>query len=1043
MDGRLARFTLLFLLLPGCVNFPGIKPEGRHRSTAVDAALWRRPSNFLSNKHQDPVLDLARRITRVEDDLRRDGTITVKQPDVWGEGNLMEDLQEYDTQMKTRTEQFSETIQAFIANSDNAIFTAESNLSGALGPDAKVAPIENEVVDLSEINPLDLVSKSKEASKTASIALEPTEVARQHSIYIDVCQALRRRHLGDDNSRSAGYGLYKVRIPVSVLPGRETSEGFAAIVTLQAKPIVNSALLRTTFPKLAIADLVDSLTPNVRELLIKQSQDEVLAATDQAALAQIMIPSLVLSNENLAQTDATFQPQTKSYRDELKTNSLGNVESTSQNLENSIVMIPGLSSSQSAMGISRQAQSAELKDFIQKDDLSAIVDYVKRDMQLYNRIGTPKNEDIRPSLFKLFGQVQIVLEQQQIFTLCGDCIHEVGRKILLGQYLDVEHEKSYWTSEISRLIQFNPSQSQAAWLIAIQYGVLNQNLKRIAVRLGEEGKLENTDASLYANCFVQFYNLENGNEAQTVFLWKGIIEQEFPLYVFSLDPQFEEQTDVESLSRRRQMQLALAFSVAKQPFNSASRIAMSRQLALDEVAIGLNRTVVSFSHGRDTFGWYFRPRVQTPPVESTNVGALARTIWSTGPTESYDLRHRKLEPGTRECEVLMVMPSFVREVDFNVTSNWESLCKPGVTKRSYEEMMTQGRLVSELKACMPDLSTASCYRPGDVDRLIDRIDQLDTMLGMQTHTVKLPYRSEQSGNGLFGQGKSSLKPTLTGFYGLEFVKAGEKDLKMSFFLRGSNFHPTNSKVICGGTEADVVSVLSRELLQVQLSQLSAHLIRAENGFEVYVATADGVSNPQYIATGGAMAKVPQTGFSFSTPGLVTATFKDRCSDNPGFTFSNKMQPVVIRHEPTPVSINDLNRQIIVEISGNQTDGSSLIFPPNGNQRLQVGRFDLVYDAARGTWSISDASVFWATIAAKLNESLPDVAKQNFTLTLSARVGNQALGAVQVLNAITVQVTTCECPAHLPAAEALPAPNKEPSQLNHPIDPPLTFDTPNP
>ncbi len=444
--------------------------------------------------------------------------------------------------------------------------------------------------------------------------------------------------------------------------------------------------------------------------------------------------------------------------------------------------------------------------------------------------------------------------------------------------------------------QFTADQLQASWLLALQTGILNQNLKRIAVRLGQEGKLPQADLALYDNYAVQFYNLDNGNEAQTVDLWRGIIEQEFPLYVFSLDPQFEEQTDIESLSRRRQLQLALAFSVAKQPFNSASRVAMSRQLALDESAIGLNRTVVSFSHGTDTFGWYFRPRIQAPPVESTNIGALARTIWSTGPTEKYDLRHRKLEPGIRECEVLIVMPSFVREVNFDVTSNWECLTKPGVTKRSYEEMLAQGRAIHELKLCMPSLDSAACYRSGDIDRLVQRIDQLDAMLGMQSYQVKLPYKFEQSGNGLFGQGRNNLKPRLTGFYGLQFAKADDEKVTMSFFLRGANFHPNNTRVIVGG-QAATVEIISRELVQVCVKLLSGDLVNTDYGFEVHLATPDGLSNPQYIPLAGGAPKEAATGFSFATPALAMAKYSGACCSKPTFEFVQNTLAIELLHTP--------------------------------------------------------------------------------------------------------------------------------------------------
>ncbi len=387
----------------GMHEFPGIKPEGRHRSTVVDASLWRRPPNLLSDYKKDPVLELAHRVTRVEDDLRRDGSITIKKPDVWGDANLMEYLQEHDREMRDRTTQFDETIQAYIANSDNAILSAESNLSGALSTGTQVQPIANEVIKLPDIAPLTLLDKTKEAGKIKSLSIEPTQLARQHSVYIDVCQALRRRHLGDDNSRSAGYGLYKVRIPVSILPGRETSEGYSAMVTLQAKPIVNSALLRYTFPRLAVADLVDTLTPNVREVLTKEASDgQATVATNSGKpnpLLSVTLSStfgpeataLVANDTTLGNTpqgalaprvlapSTLIQDKIGRSRDSLRESIDAATNMISPQLAAEPAVIPmQVQSMMDLRNNTREAESPDLKNFISKIDLTEIVTYVKR-----------------------------------------------------------------------------------------------------------------------------------------------------------------------------------------------------------------------------------------------------------------------------------------------------------------------------------------------------------------------------------------------------------------------------------------------------------------------------------------------------------------------------------------------------------------------------------------------------------------------------------------------------------------------------------------
>ena len=67
---------------------------------------------------REPILEIARCITRFEDDLRRDGTISAKVPDVWTDSNLMHSIQEFDQEMEKTLGKFSETIQAYLSESD-------------------------------------------------------------------------------------------------------------------------------------------------------------------------------------------------------------------------------------------------------------------------------------------------------------------------------------------------------------------------------------------------------------------------------------------------------------------------------------------------------------------------------------------------------------------------------------------------------------------------------------------------------------------------------------------------------------------------------------------------------------------------------------------------------------------------------------------------------------------------------------------------------------------------------------------------------------
>jgi hypothetical protein len=330
----------------------------------------------------------------------------------------------------------------------------------------------------------------------------------------------------------------------------------------------------------------------------------------------------------------------------------------------------------------------------------------------------------------------------------------------------------------------------------------------------------------------------------------------------------EEQNAVDAFSRRRELQVALAYALASGKMNASRSLNFSRQLSLDQESIALNRTVVGFNAGRDTFGWYFHPRIQSPPVESSNIGAFARMVWSTGPTDHYDYKHRRLEPGIRECEVLIAMPSFVNQVAFDVTSNWERIPRPGKTKRSYEEMVAQGGRLYRVQRELRELADEHCFRPGDSARLVSRVEQLEQMLGMQTHHVRVPYEYEQTGTDLFDTGNVHLKPIVHNFYGLRYVEANS-NTDAHFFVAGKNFHPTLTHVIVGGTEshsigeAADVEVISREVLKVTLKVVNAAL--SEDGkYELRIATPAGISNVVAIPSKPVPAQPAVSDFDWKT-----------------------------------------------------------------------------------------------------------------------------------------------------------------------------------
>src|SRR5262249_39941599 len=99
------------------------------------------------------------------------------------------------------------------------------------------------------------------------LTLEPAVYLDQKARYLNHLHELRRINEGDDTADSPGYSLNLVRIPVSVLPGKQTDRGFGAEVTMALTPYLSEELLPTAFRNLIFNALVDQIGVPLTELL--------------------------------------------------------------------------------------------------------------------------------------------------------------------------------------------------------------------------------------------------------------------------------------------------------------------------------------------------------------------------------------------------------------------------------------------------------------------------------------------------------------------------------------------------------------------------------------------------------------------------------------------------------------------------------------------------------------------------------------------------------------------------------------------------------
>lgn len=344
-----------------------------------------------------------------------------------------------------------------------------------------------------------------------------------------------------------------------------------------------------------------------------------------------------------------------------------------------------------------------------------------------------------------------------------------------------------------------------AWCIYVESILLNERLNQdIRETLGNKPSYQ------ACNGWAAFLGPNPSDDARMLF--NDYVQTRWPIKIFALDPQNNEQNigDVRSLFRQMQMSIALAFATGQTRLSTA--LQSMRKLQRDAATIDLNRTAVGFGHGDDTFGWRFYPRFQTPPVEG-NAKVLFRDLIVGGPTDKQLERGRQIEPGMRECTAIVLMPSFVPHVTFTTRSNWFRLGKQGLTADSVEDTVEYSRAIKQMETnANTCIRCSHLYRDGEVDRMVKRIKQLDRRLPLQTLECQVPVENSLGGFEIFSAGTRELSPELTGWYG---APGYDPHRGGTMFLTGDNFSVTGSKLIVGNQMVHA-RLISRQILEVTL-----------------------------------------------------------------------------------------------------------------------------------------------------------------------------------------------------------------------------------
>lgn len=720
------------------------------------------------------------------------GSVVAKQPDVWGQSRLMRHRYEYEAQMQKQLGHFADRSQAAIRRSDQAF------LSMALALEA--ATDRRRTADISATGkPHEFSPVQPDFSfGDAPLALEPTLHLDHLSRYINHLHELRRINEGDDSADAPGYALALVRVPVSIIPGKHTKRGHGAEITLTAEPCLGNDLLPTTFRSLVINDLVDMIAPPLTAC-VNDPECRDWAATISGGMSSDAEPAarqgVMAAMESLAARIPTLTPspapavKTRRARMPLPFSQLADVSGIRQ----IAILIRDAHAALARHPANRPCiEYADIRGYL-AEELEAAADFLSRDRQqpLWDEMPAWQLDDL--------------VRGRRIADLARIRCHVFNR---IGTGSDVEGHPEPLDSGMccdDRLVATpicRTTTAVMAWGILVESSLLNERL------IDDMRDAATARQAVPGGCAGPFYGADPSPEARAAF--NEYVRCRWPIRVFALDPATDEQNVEDTFSRQRELQVALAMAFASGRVSAATMSRYARRLETDMATIALNKTAVAFSHGADTFGWRFYPRVQTPPTRSS-LAAFSETL--CGPAPDADLAQRKLEPGLRECTAVIVLPSFVPTMTLDVRTSWFSLTHPGTTDQSMRQTMLLSRSVQAMRHSAAACSQAAHrYRDGEVARLLRTVEQLDRRLPLQTLQAQVPVENTGGGFELFNTGVTDLAPELVGWYGAPGI---DPDGTTQLFLIGRGFSVHDTTLIAGGKPVSC-TLISRDVLRAEI-----------------------------------------------------------------------------------------------------------------------------------------------------------------------------------------------------------------------------------
>lgn len=784
---------------------------------------------------------LAHDLDSLERHIERYGSVVIQHPSVWGQARLTRHREEFERVMRDDLCNFEPTLQGALSRSDQAYFSNSLALGMAAGGTQAmlaqpVAPANaNFVLSPQTVptpDPITAVTLTQNAARLPgpigfdalagkNITLEPSILLNQKARYLNHLHELRRINEGDDTGDSPGYALNLIRVPVSVLPGSHTQEGYGAEVTMTLKPHLSDELLPTTFRNLVVNDLLEVIGVPLTHFLNDPEQVNHFKIMEQIYEIEMETHKswrkvVALDYVQLSKTSQSMLSKSPLIREILGLDSDDKRQPSSREFSAAMKRMrevfkntPFVITSTKLRHAKRPFPPSQMLDIFGVDETENVVSkairHFKRDPA--NKYWT-HYPDVQGYLQEELAGAYRFLAEPTNTELWTYFTPELVAAIHTRNIENVQRLRDRFADHVLATTKRDITEDVTvafAWALIVEAALLTDHLKR-----------DMREAAAAKNCpcpdgdWLDYYMPIPSKEARAAF--NRYVECRWPIIVFALDPVNEQQNIADSYSQRREMQLALSMAFVSGKISARTMTRYARRLEMEMETVALNNTVTGFSHGNETFGWRFYPRFQTPDIES-NFTVLFRDMLIGGPNRNALLRQRKLEPGQRECTAVVIMPSFVPYATLETASTWFKLTHPKCKDMTAVDAVKLSARVKAIDNCAYNVVDSHCYRDGELERLINRSKQLEARLPFQSAKVQIPYENTLGGFAMFNTGITDLAPELYGWYGAPGINT---HAPTSLFLIGNHFSVHQTRVIVGGVVIKDTEMLSRQVMRVTI-----------------------------------------------------------------------------------------------------------------------------------------------------------------------------------------------------------------------------------